>query len=403
MTYAILLATGLIMGMALTLLVMRLKQKQAKDIAQELVSQANAEKIRDLETVIGRIKDSFGALSMDALSKNNDEFLRLANETLSKQTERGEKNLEGKKALIDQTLGLMKSELTKVEKLVSDFEKDRELKFGALAKSLSTTGSEIEKLRETSSQLKAALSNPQARGQWGERMAEDILKTAGFIEGVNYVKQKQLDSSTSRPDYTFPLPQNLKINMDVKFPLSNYLKYLESDSEVQKESHKKIFLKDVKTRIAEVTDRNYINPKDSTIDCVIVFIPNEQVYAFIHENDPTVLDSALAKKVILCSPFTLYAVLAVIRHSVDSFKIEQTAVKIREQLRTFHNQYNKFVESIELVGKRIEKSLEAFNDLNTTRRNQLERPLNAINQMKLETEFPANDEVPGEFEGKYQR
>ena len=48
---------------------------------------------------------------------------------------------------------------------------------------------------------------PTARGQWGERMAEDVLRLAGFVENVNYVKQTQVEGGTGRPDFTFPLPE----------------------------------------------------------------------------------------------------------------------------------------------------------------------------------------------------
>ena len=125
-----------------------------------------------------------------------------------------------------------------------------------------------------------------------------------------------METSQSRPDYTFLLPQNLKLNMDVKFPLDNYLHYLETDAESDRVKFKSQFLKDVRNRIKEVTTRDYINPEENTVDYMIVFIPNEQVYAFINENDATLLDDDLKTKVILCSPITLYAILAVIRQGV---------------------------------------------------------------------------------------
>ncbi|MDA8408296.1 MAG: DNA recombination protein RmuC [Deltaproteobacteria bacterium] len=68
----------------------------------------------------------------------------------------------------------------------------------------------------------------------------------------------------------------------MKFPLNNYLKYLEDEANSDKENHKKQFLKDVKNRIKEVTGGNYISPDQGTVDYVIVFIPNEQVFSFIN-------------------------------------------------------------------------------------------------------------------------
>ena len=66
-----------------------------------------------------------------------------------------------------------------------------------------------------------------ARGQWGERMAEDVLQLAGFLEGINYHKQREID--TGIPDFTFLLPDGLSLHMDVKFPLDNDLRYLDAE------------------------------------------------------------------------------------------------------------------------------------------------------------------------------
>lgn len=380
---------GLIFGAGLMLLFNFIKRKEAKSIAQELVNQAETQKVKDLETLINQVKDSFGALSMDALSKNTGEFLKLAKESLEKQTKEGEKDLEGKKKLIDQTLLTMKDDLVKVEDLVVKLEKDRENKFGELTNQLKNTAEQTGRLQETAHQLHSALASTKVRGQWGERMAEDVLNMAGFIEGINYLKQKSLETSQSRPDYTFLLPQNLKLNMDVKFPLDNYMQYLETDSDSDRLKFKTQFLKDVRNRIKEVTTRDYINPEENTVDYMIVFIPNEQVYAFINENDATLLDDALKTKVILCSPITLYAILAVIRQGVENFNLEKTTAQILSLLGTFNKQWEAFQESMDKMGKKIDDAQDEFTKLTTTRKRQLEKPLQQIEELRKQKEIKA--------------
>jgi DNA recombination protein RmuC len=380
MEHLVVFIIGVIFGAAIVLIINWLRRREAQAIAQELISQVESQKIQDLEILINRIKESFGSLSLVALSKNSEEFLKLAGETLSKQMQIGEKELEGKKKLIDQTLEAMKVDLQKVQDLVTQFEKDRERKFGELANQLKLTAEQTGKLQETANKLYTALASTRVRGQWGERMAEDVLRLASFIEGINYQKQKTLE--TTRPDYTFLLPQNLKVNMDVKFPLDNYLRYLEAGEESQKEMYKTQFLKDARRRIMEVTTRDYINPEENTIDYVIVFIPNEQVYAFIIENDRSLLDEALKNKVILCSPITLYAVLAVIRQAVDNFNLEKTAAQILSLLGAFNKQWSAFLKSLEKMGKKIEEAQNEFLTLTTTRRKQLERPLREIEDLR---------------------
>lgn len=387
---------GVVLGAGIVLIINWVRGREAKAIAQELISQTETQKIQGLEILLNRIKESFGSLSLEALSRNTEEFLRLAGETFSKQTQIGEKDLEGKKKLIDQTLELMKGDLEKVQDIVTQFERDREKKFGELANQLRFTAEQTSRLQETTTKLYTALASTKVRGQWGERMAEDVLRLAGFIEGINYQKQKTLEIGTTRPDYTFLLPQNLKVNMDVKFPLDNYLHYLEGE-EQKKEMYKTQFLKDVRARIKEVTTKDYINPEENTVDYCLVFIPNEQVYAFINENDSSILDESLRNKVILCSPLTLYAILAVIRQAVDNFNLERTAAQMLSLLGGFNKQWDAFVKSLEKMGKKIEEAQIEFHTLISIRRRQLERPLRQIEDLRKQKGISQADLIEGDL------
>lgn len=400
---------GAIFGALLVVLINYFQKQRARELAQELVKETQQQKTQELELLLGRVKEAFGSLSMEALKQNAEEFLRVANEVLSKQTRTGELELESKKRLIDQTLEGMKTDLSRIQQLITEFEKDRAVKFGQLEKQLSLALEQTSRLQETTNQLRQALASTRSRGQWGERMAEDILRLIGFVEGINYVKQRTMEAGQNRPDYTFFLPQERKINMDVKFPLDNYLHYLEAPGEKEKENFKQQFLKDVRDRIKEVTNREYINPEDKTLDYVLVFIPNEQVYAFINENDRALLDEALKKKVILCSPITLYAVLAIIRQAMENFNLQNTAGQIMTLLESFYRQWQLFVKSLEKVGKKIYEAQQEYENLNTTRKNQLEKPLRQIDSLKkqvspelLEAEaLPAEAEVV-ESEGEVE-
>jgi DNA recombination protein RmuC len=348
------------------------------------------------DQLLERLKESLKAISFDALSKNTGEFLKLAGETLAKQTQVHQKELENKKGLIEQTFTLMAKRLEEVQDLVSGFKEERKQQFGAISEQLRSTTEQTVRLGETTSRIQSALASSKIRGQWGERMAEDILRLAGFIEGVNYRKQKSLE--TGRPDFTFLLPQNLIVNMDVKFPFDNYQHYLEAEQDSDRHQHKEQFLRDVKLKIKEVTTRDYIDPAQNTIDYVILFIPNEQVYAFINEADSLILDEALRNKVILCSPLTLYAILAVIRQAVDNFNLERTAGRILSLLGTFKKQWNMFVESMDRMGKRIEDARREFDNLVSTRRKQLERPLKQIDEIRKEKGINNIEMLPDESE-----
>ena len=212
-------------------------------------------------------------------------------------------------------------------------------------------------------------------------MAEDILRIVGMIENKNYIKQKTIEGSRSRPDFTFLLPNNLKVNMDVKFPYNQYKTYIETDNEVERDKAKKQFLNSVRGRIKEVTSRDYINPEDNTVDYVLVFIPIEQVYTFINEQDSTIIDDALKQKVILCSPLTLYAMLALIRQAIDNFNLQQSSRKIQELLGGFSKQWSKFIDSMKTVGDRLISTQKAYDEMIGARSRQLDRQVKAIDNI----------------------
>ena len=346
---------------------------------------------RDLDAVITHVKASFGQLSLEALSKSSEEFLKLARAKLESEREVGARELEAKKGLIDQQLLHMNAELGKLTKLVHDLEKDRVQKFGELATQLKVTSEQTAVLAQTTATLREALASTKVRGQWGERMAEDVLRLAGFVENINYVKQRAIEGSGSRPDFTFLLPRNLKLNMDVKFPLDNYIKFLEAESEIEKPRYRADFLRDVRARIKEVTTRDYINPEQNTVDSVLLFIPNEQIYAFIHEQDGSILDEGIRNGVVFCSPLTLFAILAVIRKAVDNFALEQTSNEILSLLGGFKKQWDEFNAKLELLGKRLEAAQKEYEALTTTRRRQLEKPLNRIDDLRLERGLPVEE------------
>ncbi len=384
------LVLGFALGLGAAFILRIIQSKTANQMVKEIYQESENERKESLDALIQRMKDSFGSLSLEALSKSTDELLKLAKEKLGSEREITTKELDSKKALIDQQLRNMTTGLDNVSDLMKELEKDREGKFSELASQLKVTNEQTASLTKITNTLREVLASPKARGQWGERMAEDVLQLAGFIEDVNYLKNKSIAGVGSRPDFTFLLPRDLKVNMDVKFPLDNYVKYLETDSDIEREKFRKDFLRDARSRIKEITTRDYINPEQGTIDYVLVFIPNEQVYAFIHEQDSSILDESIRNKVVLCSPITLFAVLAVIRQAVDNFTLEKTSNEILSLLGTFKKQWHEFLKKLEQLGKRIEGASEDYQSLTITRRQKLETPLNRIEELRTQRQLPVS-------------
>ena len=287
----------------------------------------------------------------------------------------------------------MDKKLGEVQQLIAEFEKARESKLGAL-------DDQLKNLTATTSSLQKALADNQARGQWGERIAEQILDYLGLREGVSYLQQASTPSG-SRPDFTFLLPNSLSIHMDCKFPIDNYLRYVEAENEGERVEFSKNFLRNVEMHVSAVTERGYIH--DGTVNCVLLFIPNEQIYRFIHEAGSEVIDSALRSKVILCSPMTLYIVLAVIRQASENFAIEQRSHEILALLSSIRQEWAKYADMMDGMGKNFRTLQNKFDALTGTRTRQLDRQFARIESIASSSDngesiasLPADAKTPAD-------
>jgi DNA recombination protein RmuC len=301
-------------------------------------------------------------------------------------------------ARLDQVHTEMRTELARLGQMVSSLAETSAEKFGQVDQSLRSHVEITQTLSESARALREAMASPTARGQWGERMAEDVLRLAGFVENVNYVKQTQLDGAAGRPDFTFPLPKGHELYMDVKFPMAGYLRYLDAGSDAERQAHRTAFLRDVRARVKELAKRDYANESArQAVDYVLMFLPNEQLTGFIHEADPTLLDEAMGQRVVICSPLTLFAFLGVIRQAYDDFVIEQTSDQILTLIGKFGQQWQKYSSQMDKVKASFERLDRQFDELVGTRRRQLEKPLQQLEDVRRERNLPIDGELFAEL------
>ncbi len=351
--------------------------------------------VRDELTV--QISQQFDA-QRHAMEQQRSESLRqavesvvnVASEQLRLHTAAGTDALDHRNVVMAQRLDDMSQSLDRVRRLVTDLDQQRAEGFGQLAERLEQTGSMTLELSRTTAALREALASPQSRGQWGERMAEDVLRAAGFVRDVNYVVQSS--TATGRPDFTFPLPAGRCVHMDVKFPLDNYVRHLEADTDTERAATLKAFIRDVRNRITELSRRDYVDPANGTLDQVLLFLPNEHVYGFLHQHDRDIIDLALKHKVVLCSPLTLFAVLAVIRQSVDDHLTERRSKEILDLLAAFGSQWEKFTDHLDKVGTRIAATQKAFDDANGVRRRMLEKQIDRVDDLRQASLSASHDD-----------
>lgn len=271
----------------------------------------------------------------------------------------------------------VRQEIERMTGLVHGLHVDRAQQDGHITARLEQAAHATAALATTAGSLRDALASNKARGQWGERMAEDVLRTAGLVRGVNYVTQTAIEGG-GIPDITFLLPGRRSVHMDVKFPASAYLRFLESGSEADARQ----FMADVRIRVSEVTKRGYVDP-ESTLPFVLLFIPNESIYGFIHEQDSDLMDWAMEKRVVLCSPSTLFAMLAVIRQAADQYTVEMRSRQILDSLRGLRHEWAKFSREVDKMGRGLASATTAYEAFSGPRTRAFEKKLDSVDAIPV--------------------
>ncbi|MCJ7543235.1 MAG: DNA recombination protein RmuC, partial [Phycisphaerae bacterium] len=310
------------------------------------------------------LRETFASIAAEALDANS----RRLGESAAAL-------LDGRKALIDQTLQTMQQRLEQVRSFLQQVETTRKEDFGQLSSSVSS-------LATTTGELHRMLASTQRRGAWGERMAQDVLRLAGLQEGINYVQQSAADAESGRPDFTFFLPNELKVNMDVKFPLERYKAYLDAADAAARAEQLAQLVTAVRGHIAAVSKRGYIDPAVPTVNYVIVFIPSEQIFSLVLEAQADLIDEALGKHVVLASPLTLYAMLSVIRQAAENANILKTADEVTKLLGQFYQQWQKYNEELDKLGQRIEQTADQYRIVRAIRSSSLQKPLDKIEELR---------------------
>ncbi|MCB0993796.1 MAG: DNA recombination protein RmuC [Acidimicrobiales bacterium] len=364
---------GLLAGVVVTVRVVRAQASVDRDAAvHAAVSAVLAERTETVAAVAAEREQTVQAVVATAV--------QVADAKLSDRLQSTGRETDLRHQSFERQVESVGTELRRIGELVTRLQNERAAQHGQVVQQLRETALRTAEVAATASTLRDALANPKARGQWGERMADDVLRLAGFVEGVNY-RQQATTADGTKPDFTFLLPQERELNMDVKFPVDNYLRFLDADHDIERDAHRAQFAKDVRNRVKEITTRSYIDP-ERTVGYVLLFIPNEAVYHFVHQNDDALVDWALRQRVILCSPFTLFAVLAVVRQSVDAFRLERTGDEILECLGRFSKEWQKFGDQLDRVEKQLNTAHGSFENLNGTRRRMLERELVRIDDLR---------------------
>lgn len=283
---------------------------------------------------------------------------------------------KGSKEAITKLVTDLQKELSERERDLKGIEADRHKQFGEIKVSIEEHRKITDELRVTTESLNKVLSNNQSRGQWGERIIEDILKSAGLIENIHYARQQGMETNTNKPDITLLLPNGRKVAVDVKFPYSEIQHMAAAEGKQQKDIHIKKFESDVKAKVLQVT--KYIDVEEGTLDYAIMFVPNEMLFSFINQQFPSVIDDAMSRKVMIVSPFTFLIVARTVMESYRNFMVENNLRKIIKHISEFVVEWGRFTTEFNKFDDSILKLRDSFDKLKTTRYKMMESKIKKV-------------------------
>jgi len=333
------------------------KSKIENDLAAERA--AAAEKIASLTAAHERMKTEFSALSADALSKNTNEFLKLAGETFGKLHQQSADDLGKRQQAIDSLVKPLKESLEKVDAKIGEIEKARAGAYGQLSEQLKSLTTTQGQLQAEAAKLSTALRSTTTAGTWGELQLRRVVEMSGMASYCDFTEQQT--SGALRADLVVRLPGGQQIVVDAKAPNDAYREAANASDDAVRTTKLAEHAAKVRAHIDALGGKDYWAQFQPSPEFVVLFLPGDQFLSGALQADPTLIDRAIAKKVLLATPATLIALLKAAAYGWRQEDVSRNAQVIADLGRQLYDRIAGFADNLDKVGRGLETASKAYN------------------------------------------
>ena len=331
--------------------------------------------------------------------KLQNEFKLAALEVLQQARTESDQNLDFKKQEITFSVNDMKSRLEDTQKIIREFEGERAALYAKMEQTLSQVLNTEQLLRIETNALKNALtSSTSIRGNWGQKVLEEILEQNDFVKGIHFNTQVfALNDAkeTTIPDFVIKLSGNRRLVIDVKEVGGEYLAAQKTEDPAEQKVHYEKLVQNIRTNFIKLSRKEYQSQIDPNIPFVIMFIPSEAAIRAAFATDPHIFQEATERRVILASPMTIIPLIYLIKHGQQQEKLAGNARELGLAVEELGNRIFTFVDHLASVQKGIKKAYEscgkAFQSWQKKVSPQIEKTKSLGGKLK---ELPSLESIP---------
>ena len=353
------LLVGVALGAVIGWLVGTRKGAKAEAESRAAEQRLEDQREKSAEQLVA-LKESFKALSADALKEAQPELVRLAGETLGKLHESAKGDLNTSKEAVAKLVAPLTQHLETYQQRLSESEKNRNTQLGALREQLATLSQNSKSLSSETEQLRMILNSSQARGKWGEETLRRVVEAAGLSSHCDFSEQPQ--AAEGRPDMIVHLPEGRHIVVDAKSPDLSFLTELESGNAAQRKTAIEQHGKKMRETIKALADRNYPQHIDGALDCVVMFVPAESLFSAALEGDPDLIVWAAGRRITLATPASLIALLRSVSVSWQYHSQSENARAIAGAAQELYNRLGTFLGHFDKIRAGLDRANKAYNN-----------------------------------------